>query len=181
MAFRLQVLQTHYRSPLNFTETGLEAAQAGLDRLIAAAKPEPLPTADNQLVNGENLVVLAAEADRAFHEAMDADINTPVAVAALFDLSRSINRMRSQAGGTAGFRAAQEKLVDLAAILGLELVVSDPPSVGNAAPFIDLLIEVRASLRASREWEAADLIRNGLHERGIELEDGPTGTTWKKH
>ena len=180
MAFRLQVLQTHYRSPLNYTDTGLEAAQAGLDRLIAAAKPEPLATADNQLVTGDNLVVLAAEADRRFHDAMDADFNTPVAIAALFDLSRSINRMRSQAGGTSRFREAQRKLVELAGILGLDLVPSDPPSVGNAAPFIDLLIEVRASLRASRQWEAADLIRIGLHDRGIDLEDSPTGTTWKK-
>jgi cysteinyl-tRNA synthetase len=180
MAFRLQVLQTHYRSPLNFTEAGLEAAQAGLDRLIAAAEPEPQATADNQVVTGDNLAVLAAEADLTFHDAMDADFNTPVAVAALFELSRSINRMRSQAGGTAPFRAAQEKLIELAGILGLELLASDPTPAGDAAPFIDLLVEVRASLRASRQWEAADLIRVGLHERGIELEDAPTRTTWKK-
>jgi cysteinyl-tRNA synthetase len=180
MAFRLQVLQTHYRSPLNFTEAGLEAAQAGLDRLIAAAEPEPQATADNQVVTGDNLAVLAAEADLTFHDAMDADFNTPVAVAAQFELSRSINRMRSQAGGTAPFRAAQEKLIELAGILGLELLASDPTPAGDAAPFIDLLVEVRASLRASRQWEAADLIRVGLHERGIALEDAPTGTTWKK-
>jgi cysteinyl-tRNA synthetase len=180
MAFRLQVLQTHYRSPLNYTDAGLEAAQAGLDRLLAAAKPEPGATADNQVVTGDNLVVLAEEADRRFHEAMNADFNTPVAVAALFDLSRAINRMRSQAGGTLQFQEAQAKLIELAAILGLDLVASEPPSVGDAAPFIDLLIEVRTSLRASRQWEAADLIRVGLHEQGIDLEDGPTGTTWKK-
>ncbi|HYJ12713.1 MAG TPA: DALR domain-containing protein, partial [Thermomicrobiales bacterium] len=137
-------------------------------------------TADNQLVTGDNLVVLAAEVDRRFHDAMDADFNTPVAIAALFDLSRSINRMRSQAGGTSRFREAQRKLVELAGILGLGLVPNEHSSVGDAAPFIDLLIEVRASLRASRQWEAADQIRIGLRDRGIDLEDSPTGTTWKK-
>jgi cysteinyl-tRNA synthetase len=180
MAFRLQVLQTHYRSPLNYTESGLEAAQTGLDRLITAAKPEPLATADNQVVTGDNLMILALEADRRFHDAMNADFNTPVAVAALFDLSRAINRMRSQAGGTSCFREAQAKLIELAGILGLALVTNDPPAAGDAGPFIDLLLEVRASLRAARQWEAADLIRHGLQERGIALEDGPTGTTWKK-
>jgi cysteinyl-tRNA synthetase len=111
---------------------------------------------------------------------MNADFNTPVAVAALFDLSRAINRMRSQAGGTSRFREAQAKLIELAGILGLVLVTNDPPAAGDAGPFIDLLLEVRASLRAARQWEAADLIRHGLQERGIALEDGPTGTTWKK-
>jgi cysteinyl-tRNA synthetase len=181
MAFRLQVLQTHYRSPLNYTEAGLEAAQAGLDRLIAAARPELQSTPDNQLVTGDNLVVAADEATRRFYDAMNADFNTPIAVAALFDLSRSINRLRSQAGGTRPFREAQATLLQLAGILGLDLLPNEQSLVGSAAPFIELLIDVRASLRASRQWEAADLIRVGLQNQGIVLEDGPSGTTWKKH
>ncbi len=180
MAFRIQVLQTHYRSPLNYTEAGLEAAQAGLERLIAAARPEPTATAENQIVTGDNLVVLAEDVDRRFHDALNADFNTPVALAALFDLSRAINRMRSQAGGTPRFRDAQAKLVELAGVLGIILDEPDTAPVSDAAPFIELLIEVRASLRAAKQWEAADQVRIGLQARGIVLEDGASGTTWKK-
>lgn len=180
MAFRLQVLQTHYRSPLNYTDAGLEASATGLERLIAAARPEPTTTDDNQIVSGESLAVLAEETDMRFHEAMNSDFNTPVALAALFDLSRNINRLRSQAGGTQRFRDAQATLVELAGILGLILDEPMPDGSADAAPFIDLLITVRANLRASRQFEASDQIRIGLQDLGVILEDGPSGTTWKK-
>jgi cysteinyl-tRNA synthetase len=179
-AFRLQVLQTHYRSPLNYTDAGLEAASAGLDRLIAAAKAESTSTLENQMVIGESLVVLADASSQRFHTAMNDDFDTPSAIASLFELARSINRLRSQSGGTSQFRAAQRTLIDLASVLGLELEEAPSRSVGDASPFIDLLIEVRSHLRKSRQWDAADRIRIGLHERGIALEDNPTGTNWKK-
>ncbi|MBA3276240.1 MAG: cysteine--tRNA ligase [Chloroflexia bacterium] len=179
-AFRLQVLQTHYRAPLNYTEAGLEAAATGLDRLIAAAKPEPAATADNQVVNGENLVHLAEESDHRFHAAMNDDFDTPSAIAALFELARSINRLRSQSGGTEHFRTAQQTLADLASILGLDLTERPGTDAGDAEPFIDLLIDIRTHLRQTRQWEAADRVRLGLQERGIALEDNPSGTTWKK-
>jgi len=179
-AFRLQVLQTHYRAPLNYTEAGLEAAATGLDRLIAAARPEPRVTAENQVVNGQSLASIAGETDRRFHEAMNDDFDTPSAIAALFDLARSINRLRSQSGGTDRFRTAQETLVRLAGVLGLDLTASREPNAGGAEPFIDLLVEIRAHLRQAKQWEAADRVRIGLQERGIALEDNPSGTTWKK-
>jgi cysteinyl-tRNA synthetase len=180
MAFRLQVLQTHYRSPLNYTDAGLEAAASGLERLISAARPELVATADNQIVSGDNLIALAEETEKKFHEAMLSDFNTPVAIAALFDLSRNINRLRTQAGGTARFREAQAKLVELAGILGIILEDAPASAGGDAAPYIGLLIDVRTNLRAARQWDAADQIRIGLQDLGIALEDGPNGTTWKK-
>lgn len=180
MAFRVQVLQTHYRSPLNFTNAGLEAAASGLERLVAAARPVPKATADNQIVSADSLVTLAADVEVRFHQAMQDDFNTPGAVAALFDLARNINRLRTQSGGTGHFREAQAKLVELAEILGIVLDEAPQEQSADAAPFIELLIDVRAKLRADRQWEAADHIRIGLQERGIVLEDGPAGTIWKK-
>jgi len=179
-AFRLQVLQTHYRAPLNYTEAGLTAAATGLDRLIAASRLEPAATPDNQLVNGENLVLLAEETERRFHQAMCDDFDTPSAIAGLFELARSINRLRSQSGGTEQFRTAQQTLIRLAGILGLDLTGTQEPDPGEAEPFIDLLIDIRAHLREAKQWEAADRVRIGLQERGIALEDNPSGTTWKK-
>jgi cysteinyl-tRNA synthetase len=179
-AFRLQVLQTHYRSPLNFTDAGLEAAAAGLDRLVAAATPEPGATPDNQMVNGENLLETASETEARFHRAMRDDFDSPTAIASLFDLARTINRLRSQSGGTENFRSAQHTLATLAGILGLDLASSSSGHAGGAEPFIALLIDVREQLRQARQWETADRIRIGLQERGIALEDNPSGTTWKK-
>ena len=99
-AFRLMVLQSHYRAPLTYTEEGLLAAENGLDRLRAAAAPDDAPATNGAggadgAGGGEDLAALAAEVDRRFHAAMDDDFDTPVAVAALFDLGRAINRARS--------------------------------------------------------------------------------------
>jgi len=95
-------------------------------------------------------------------------------------LARSINRLRSQSGGTEKFRTAQQTLIRLAGILGLGLTGTQEPDPGEAEPFIDLLIDIRAHHREAKQWEAADRVRIGLQERGIALEDNPSGTTWKK-
>jgi cysteinyl-tRNA synthetase len=180
-AFRLMVLQSHYRAPLNFSEEGLESADRGLDRLRAAAKPVTGADASAaSSTDGEDLAELAAQTDERFHRAMDDDFDSPVAVAALFDLARAINRARTE--GRAGGRAetARQKLVELAGILGLELEVEEQASAGDAEPFIDLLVSVRDQLRAAKQWQLADVIREGLAERGIVIADGPTGSTWSK-
>ncbi len=148
--------------------------------MIAPARPEPAITLENQVVNGENLVRLAEETVRRFHAAMNDDFDTPSAIAALFELARSINRLRSQSGGTEQFRTAQQTLVELSDILGLDLTERPDTNPGDAEPFIDLLIDIRAHLRQTKQWEAADRVRIGLQERGIALEDNPSGTTWKK-
>jgi cysteinyl-tRNA synthetase len=177
-AFRLQVLQTHYRAPLNFTEAGLEAAASGLDRMIAAARPEPA-RAEAAASDGE-LDGLSSDATTRFHAAMRSDFNTPGAIAALFDLAKGINRLRPEAGGSPAFASSQQILRDLAGILGIVLDEPESDGVGDAAPYIDLLVELRTALRESRQWELADRVRIGLQERGIALEDAPSGTTWKK-
>ena len=179
-AFRLQVLQTHYRAPINFTEAGLEAAATGLERLKAAARPESDSENESQVKSGLSLADLAEATNHRFHTAMNDDFDTPAAIAALFELARSINRLRPQSGGESQFRAAQQTLIDLASVLGLELDDAPSRSAGDAGPLIDLLIEVRSLLRESKQWDAADHVRIGLHQLGIALEDSPLGTTWKK-
>lgn len=179
-AFRLMILQSHYRAPLNFSEEGLQAADRGLDRLRAAAKPG---TVGSEAVTGagaEDLVALAQQTDERFHEAMDDDFDSPVAVAALFDLARAINRARTEGRGDDQVEAARLKLVELANVLGLALEVTEETAAGDAAPFIDLLVSVRDQLRAAKQWQLADVIRDGLAERGIAVADGPAGSTWRK-
>ncbi len=110
-----------------------------------------------------------------FVEAMDDDLNTPAALAALFDLARDVNRARDEGRGIG---EAQETLRELAGVLGLTL--REPETAIGAAPFIDLLVQLRNELRAAKQFELADRVRAGLAELGITLEDGPDGTRWRR-
>ncbi|CAA9540698.1 MAG: Cysteinyl-tRNA synthetase [uncultured Thermomicrobiales bacterium] len=178
-AFRLQVLQTHYRSPLNFTYQGLEAAESGLSRLRSALDSDPATDQRVVHVTATALENTATEAETRFHDAMRDDFDTPVAIAAIFDLGRAINRAKRELGATPELSAAQQTLRELTGILGLDLSpVEVAPSL-EATPFIDLLIGVRKDLRTTRQFAIADAIRDGLLEQGIALEDTPEGTIWK--
>ena len=169
-AIRIFVLSSHYRSPLTYSEEGLEAAEKGADRLRQAA------------AHGESK---GEEADRRattdiyrqrFIEAMDDDFNTAQALAVLFDLARDINR-----ADEAGFDAtgAREKLKELGRIIGLTFALPEKPSL-DAEPFIEALISTRNQLREAKQWQLADEIRAKLAELGIALEDTPKGTVWKR-
>jgi cysteinyl-tRNA synthetase len=106
---------------------------------------------------------------------MDDDFNTPQAIAALFDLAREINRASDE-----GYRVSegQQGLKELAEVLGLSLETVER-SLGNAEPFIELLVSTRNRLREAKQFQLADEIRAKLGELGITLEDTPKGTTWK--
>jgi cysteinyl-tRNA synthetase len=176
-AFRLLALQSHYRVPLTYTEEGLTAAHNGLQRLRAAA------TVDTTSANpqGEDLAPLAAETRERFHAAMRDDFDTPGAVAALFDLGRAVNRVAA-AGGSSSLAEARDTLVELAGILGLDLTKTTGAGASDAdvAALMAILIDVRAQLRAEKQFAAADLVRDRLQQEGFILEDTRDGTTWKR-
>jgi cysteinyl-tRNA synthetase len=105
---------------------------------------------------------------------MDDDLNTPQSLAVLFDLAKELNRARDEGHGVA---SAQALLIELADVLGLRLAHAEQSI--EAAPFVDLLIQIRTELRAAKQWQLADRVRDGLAELHVTLEDGPQGTTWK--
>jgi cysteinyl-tRNA synthetase len=167
-ALRVFVLGSHYRSPSTYTDEALESAKEGARRLREAAfLPVGAPPAEK------------GAADRApleqFIAALDDDLNTPRALAVLFGLARRINAAAREKPEEAA--AAQRVLIEFAGVLGLTL--EEPPSnVQEAAPFIDLLIALRTELRAAKQWQLADRVRDGLAALGVELKDSPEGTTW---
>ncbi len=175
--FRLLVLQSHYRAPLTYTDEGLQAAARGLERLRASAEPLSGPDSGR---DDPGLTALAVRTKAEFVAAMDEDFNTPGAVAALFELGRAINRSRNDGSGHAWVESARETLLELAAVLGLDLATPEMPSTGDAAPFIDLLVRVRDELRTAKQWALSDLIRDELNEKGITIADGAAGSTWRK-
>jgi cysteinyl-tRNA synthetase len=169
-AIRLFILSSHYRSPINFTEEGVAAAEKGVERLRQAA------FADSQRGSGDSSEAVDTEAFRQrFVEAMDHDFNSPQALAALFDLARDINRTIDQGADP---RGAQQILRELAGVLGFSF---EKPEVDLAAkPFIDLLVSIRTELRKEKHWEMADRVRTSLKDLGVVLEDTPQGTVWKQ-
>ena len=180
-AFRVQVLQTHYRAPLNFTRNGLEAAESGLSRLRAAIAPVGEDgTSGDTPIPGRSIVDLASAMSARFHEAMLDDFDTPSALAALFDLGRAINRAKAEGAVKAEIEIAQAVLIEHAGILGIDVSTAEEATQQDAAPFIDLLVQVRDELRANRQFAIADLIRSNLLDKGIVLEDNAAGTSWKR-
>jgi len=165
---RLYFLSSHYRSPLNYSDEGAQAIERSMERFHHALRPS-----DN---SGESMDSRPFE--KRFVAAMDDDLNTPQAIAALFDLAREINR-----AGEAGqsINEAQETLRNLGSILGLTFQGQSTNGQGllSALPFIDLLLSTRAELRKAKQYALADKIREGLAEQGIVLEDTSQGTLWQ--
>ena len=164
-ALRLFFLSSHYRSPLFYSEENVRSQERAIQRLRQAANAS----------SGDGPQVDAGPFMDRFVEAMDDDLNTPRALAALFDLAREINRARE---GGAAVEKAQDTLRELAGVLGLTLDEAQADSA-EAAPFIQTLVDVRTELRAARQFQLADSIRDRLAELGVTVEDNPDGTSWR--
>ena len=175
--FRLLVLGSSYRSPLTYN-TAIAADNARkFDRLLTALQPAVGTAITGPAVT--NLAQAVSAAHQGFTLAMDNDFNTAGALAALFELVRAINVARDAGVGGEPFTAAQANFKALTDVLGLRLAPVARSQGQDNAPFIKLLIEVRAELRKVKQFALADLVRQRLAELGITLEDGAQGTTYK--
>jgi len=168
-SLRLYFLSSHYRSPLQFTEEGCAAMSRSTERLRHAVSRDD----DN---TGQSLD--GTPYRETFLEAMDDDLNTPRALAVLFDMARDINRCQDS-GGQA--KEAQETLRHLGGILGVTFAEPLTATQGSLAakPFIELLLETRTRLRQAKEYSLADRIRQGLASQGVIVEDTAQGTNWE--
>ena len=171
-AFRLLVLQSHYRSPIEVTPATVEQATGGLDRLDALARrfeladPPAGITADDALQEGAD-----RDAVESFIERMDDDLDTPGALAGIFELVQRANQAGDSGNEDEGRRLAITVTV-LCGALGLQL--------RNALVEIDdataALVAQRDAARARGDWDRADEIRRLLEEMGWIVEDTPDGT-----
>ena len=167
-ALRMFFLSSHYRSPLAYGEQSVVGQERALERLRNA-----LRNGDSS-DPGESLDPAPARAR--FIAAMDDDLNTPQALAALFDLAREINR-----GKTARIdvSAAQDTLKQLTELLGLTMHQERPSIEADVAAFVQLLVDTRSELRAAGQYALSDSIRDRLAGLGISLEDSADGTEWR--
>ena len=167
-AMRLFFLNSHYHSPLAYAEESLQGQQRAADRLRNALE-SPGSDSSAEAVDPEAF-------RQRFIAAMDDDLNTPQALAAVFSLARDINRGREE-GKLLG--NAQDCLRELTTVLGLRLEPEATASGQPASPFLELLAEVRQELRASKQFALADHIRSRLQELGVSLEDTTEGSKWR--
>jgi cysteinyl-tRNA synthetase len=168
-SIRLYFLSSHYRSPLSYTDDGCAGMERSLERLRHALDRDG---------GGQSEAMDAEPYQRQFFEAMDDDLNTPRALAAMFDMAREINRSSDAGHPVSG---AQDSLRRLGGILGLTFAEpkADDGAATGAGPFIELLLETRAALRQARQFEQADRIRDGLDQLGVSVEDTPNGPIWQ--
>ena len=108
---------------------------------------------------------------------MDDDFNTPLALAALYELVKAINTARDNGATDEQLRPAQETLRELTGVLVLRL--QEKQGSGDTDKFINLLVEVRSEVRKQKLWQLSDLIRDKLKESGVVIEDSKEGTTWR--
>ena len=174
---RLWVLNGSYRSPLTYSESVIEQTTQGYKRLLSAKK-DALPGAPGLSEDEQKKLEEAAQhARQAFIEAMDDDFNTSLAMAAIYELVKVINQARADGANAAQLQQAQAVFNELTSTLGL--VLSEEPQKGSSADeFIDLLVTLRQDLRAEKNWNMSDKIRNELKALGVILEDSKDGTTW---
>jgi len=175
--FRILVLNGHYRGPLTYNQDVIQQAQRALERLRGALRPA-VPSEGKATEAPADLLAQVELARAGFEKSMDDDFNTAGALGSVFELVRAINQARDAGVSDDALGAAQETLLQLTGVLGLRLSIAHA-EIGEAAPFIDLLLELREQLRQQENWELADLIRNSLIELGVILEDGKQGTTWR--
>ena len=185
LAVRQLILQSHYRSPIDFSDAALTAAQSGFDKISEAVitvrkKMEEAPDGKlDKTVTGE-LKKLTAK----FEEAMNDDLNTAVGLSVMFDLVRLANQLFEKKDATSGtMKVVNEKFSKLGGdVLGI--VKDRCPQVTSAsdeitARLVDILIEQRNQARKNKDFDLADVTRAQLNEAGIMLKDTPDGTEWR--
>jgi cysteinyl-tRNA synthetase len=178
---RFFILASHYRKPLNYSDVQLDNAKAGLSTLYMALRNMgPIPAA------GRPEEIDQAYQDR-FDQAMNDDFNTAEAIAVLFDIAKACNREKLSNSRQAKVLATT--LRSLSASLGLLQREADTffqsglnSEVGAdiGADDIEKQIAARDEAKKNRDWAKSDEIRDALTARGVVLEDGPTGTTWRR-
>jgi cysteinyl-tRNA synthetase len=194
-AVRFFLLQTHYRSPIEFSDALLREAETSLDRyyltLRRAGDFLGRQGGKEKAPGAEELEGVVSGFGEKFREAMDDDLNTALAIGHMFELIREVNRFLDgkPSGQRAGelVKGAMEALRETGAVLRIFQRTPEEwyssimklRDVGLSEEEIASLIREREEARKGKNWERADAVRDELLKKGIVLEDGPAGTVWR--
>jgi cysteinyl-tRNA synthetase len=182
MAIRFFMLQAHYRSTLDITDDGLQAAEKGYKRLMETRKI--LQSLVGKSAVATDLDKEVTDLMNAAYEDMSDDFNAPKALGRLFELSSKINAFK---GGQldlgqirGGVLLDLKKMFDdfIINIFGLQDETATSENGAALEGVMNLVIDLRAQARTNKDWGTSDKIRDGLKVAGIQLKDAKEGTTW---
>jgi cysteinyl-tRNA synthetase len=196
---RMLFLASHYRRPIDYgpnrldeLKRGLQTFARGFERFQELTGTSFLslqaPTEQNEFDPGDSpLLKQIAEHRTHFLAAMDDDFNTGGAVGELHEIIHKLNRAsngltKENAAGVEEYRRGMVVLKELTQILGLFRQLGEPTAAANdglAPALLDLLVELRTTVRKEKNFKLADEIRTRLSALGVVLEDGPGGTRWR--
>ena len=177
MVIRFFILQAHYRSELDFSNEALQASEKGLERLMNAVK-----TLNELTVSEKSTVEITSIKAKCF-AALNDDLNSPIAIAHLFDGVKIINSIKAgnetiSADDLQELKSFYHSVVFQ--ILGLkEETEANSGESEILSGAVELLINLRQQAKTNKDWATADKIRNDLSAIGIELKDGKSGVEWK--
>jgi cysteinyl-tRNA synthetase len=175
-ALRMMILNSSYHNPLTFGDEIIAQAEKALERLRLALRP----VAGGTILDGDQVESLRQQLEstrKGFSDCMDDDFNTAGALGYLFELVRVINQAKDAQVAGEIVAEGQSLLRELMTVFGLR---TERTEMGEqAAPFIELLIELRREMRQQKLWALADKLRTSLADLGVLLEDSKDGTTWR--
>ncbi len=180
MTIRFFILQAHYRSTVDFSNEALQAAKKGLDRLLQAIKELDRIEASK---DGAVKMDFVEELQQKCYEALNDDLNSPILISHLFDACRVINQIVDKKQTIVA--DALEALRTLFHTFAFDILGLTSEADGNAereAAFgkaIDLLLDIRATAKANKDWATSDKVRNELAALGFEVKDTKDGATWR--
>ncbi len=193
---RLFLLSKHYRMPIDFSKDAVFALQAGVVRIYRTLQklealigpPGPLQASGKAFLAEDPGEPFFAE----FVRLMDDDLNTAGAVGLIFEKVKTLNRALEEASNGMNdslekdLNTGRDQLLQVARILGFLQESPEDFFKGLADPTLELdpeeirkMVDERLTARAEKDWARADAIRDRLMEKGVVLEDGPRGTTWR--
>ena len=170
MVYRLFCLQSHYRRNLVFSWENLENAKIAYDKLIAK-----IATFKNE---GEVEAEALAKLQEKFLNALNGDLNTSLAVTAVYDVLKAKCNDATKLAALADF----DKVLSLNLIGAAEVLAKKQAEeeAASADPEIDALVAARTEAKKAKNWAEADRIRDELKARGIEIIDTPQGAKWRR-
>ena len=177
---RMFMLMAHYRSPVNFSDELLGQAQNALERLYNAKYQMEYLLENNKTEAAaeeeKTWMDSLAQYKKGFIDAMDDDLNTADAIAAIFELVRDANSHLSESSSREAVKAALNLFEELTGVIGLAAKEKET----NLESEVEALIAQRQEARKNKNFALADEIRDALLAKGIILEDTREGVKWKK-
>jgi len=175
MTIRFFIMQAHYRSTLDFSNEGLQAAEKGLARMNAA-----IGLLDKLKVSPESTFDVLAIRNKCY-ESLNDDMNTAITISHLFDAVRLINSVYAETE-----KISEKDLIELKEIMNsfvfeiLGLKAEEKSNDGDIDGLMQLILLLRADAKSKKDFPTSDRIRDELNKLNYSINDGKNGTTWTK-